>query len=303
MELGKLGLWCAMDGVPLSQQIEVAQRLESLGYSALWLPMTIRHDTLITASALLDHTERLVLATGIATIYERAPAVMVAGQRSLHEQSGGRFLLGLGVSHGPIVEAVYRRAYEPPLTAMRRYLDEMDAGISFGMGEGDAGGAPPPGRGELPRVLAAMGPRMLELARDRALGSHPYFMPPEHTARARELLGPDALLCPEVKVVFDTDAARARDRARAAGATNIQLPNYQNNWKRFGFEDADFADGGSDRLIDATVARGDEEAIRAFLARHFDAGATHVCIHSVGEGPMGGPPDWKVLELLAPAND
>ena len=298
MEIGKLGLWCAMDGVPLAQQIEIAQRLESLGYSALWLPMSIRHDALITASQLLAHTERLVLATGIATIYERAPAVMAAGQRSLSELSGDRFLLGLGVSHGPIVQSVYRRSYEPPLTAMRQFLDEMDAGLSFGPGQA-APSAPP--KGELPRVLAALGPKMLELARDRSLGSHPYFMPPEHTQRAREILGPDALLCPEVKVVLDNDASRARDRARAAGATNIQLPNYQNNWKRLGFEDEDFANGGSDRLIDATCAWGDEDKIRAFLKRHYDAGATHVCIHTVGEKGMGGPPDMKLLELLAPA--
>lgn len=299
MELGKFGVWCSLESLPLSQAIEAAQRIEALGYSALWMPMSMQRDVLVTASILLANTERLIVATGIATIYERAPSTMAAGQRTLHEQSGGRFLLGLGVSHGPIVEALYRRPYDPPLTAMRSFLDAMDTGVSFG-GGGEAAQAPT-GRPEIPRVIAAMGPRMLELSRDRAHGSHPYFMPPEHTHFAREILGTDALLCPEVKAVLETDADRARNLARAAGAVNITLPNYQNNWKRFGFEDKDFADGGSDRLIDATVAWGDEAAVRAHLARHHEAGATHVCIQPVAEGGMAAGPDWKTLETLAPA--
>ncbi len=300
MKLGKLGVWCSLDGLPLSQAIEAAQRIESLGYSTLWMPMTLQRDVLITASVLLAHTERLVVATGIATIYERAPSTMAAGQRALDEQSGGRFLLGLGCSHGAIVQAMYGRPYDPPLTAMRGYLDAMDAGLKLGVRQEDAAGAPP-ARPALPRVLAAMGPRMLELARDRAHGSHPYFMPPEHTQRAREILGPDPLLCPEVKAVLDTDADRARDLARAAGAVNITLPNYQKNWLRLGFDEKDFADGGSDRLIDATVAHGDENAVREHLGRHLEAGATQVCIHPVSAGPMGSGPDWKTLEVLAPA--
>ena len=150
------------------------------------------------------------------------------------------------------------------------------------------------------RVLAALGPKMLALARDRAMGAHPYFMPPEHTRRAREILGPDRWLCPEVKVVLETDPARARAAARAAGAINIALPNYQREWRQSGFADADFANGGSDRLIDATIAWGDAAAIRKYLDRHFAAGATQVCIHAVGAGgPMSGP-NWDVLEALAP---
>jgi probable F420-dependent oxidoreductase len=156
--------------------------------------------------------------------------------------------------------------------------------------------APSPG----PRVLAALGPKMLALARDRAQGAHPYFMPPEHTRRAREILGPDRWLCPEVKVVLDTDASRARALARAAGVTNISLPNYQRTWRELGFDDRDFAAGGSDRLIDATVAWGDAAAVRAHLDRHFAAGADQVCIHAVGsEGAFAGP-HWPTLEALAP---
>jgi len=242
----------------------------------------------VIASQQLAATQRLVVATGIATIYERAPLIMAAAQRVLGEQSGDRFLLGLGCSHAALTQPLFDREYAPPLRAMRDYLDRMDGGI---------GG---PGAPAGPRVLAALGPRMLALARDRAQGAHPYFMPPEHTRRAREILGPDRWLCPEVKVVLETDPARARALARAAGATNIALPNYQREWLRLGFEPADFANGGSDRLIDATVAWGDAAAIRKHLDRHFEAGATQVCIHPVGPGGIGAGPDWNVLEALAP---
>jgi probable F420-dependent oxidoreductase len=298
MQLGRLAVWCSLDGYALPQAIEAAQRIEALGYSALWQPMTLRRDVLLTSSSLLAHTERLIVATGIVTIYERAPSVMAAGQRALAEQSGGRFLLGLGCSHAPIVERMYGRPYAPPLTAMREYLDQMDAGTQLGVGPATTGSGQP--QLDTPRVIAAMGPKMLALARDRAQGAHPYFMPPEHTQRAREILGPDAWLCPEVKVVLETDAGRARAIARAAGAVNISLPNYQNNWLRLGFEKADFADGGSDRLIDATVAWGDLEAVHKHIERHFEAGATQVCIHAVSAEGMAAGPCWETLEALAP---
>ena len=232
-----------------------------------------------------------MVATGIATIYERAPLIMAAAQRALGEQSGDRFLLGLGVSHAMFTQPLFGRAYDPPLRAMREYLDGMDAGPAM---PGAPAGAP---LSAGPRVLAALGPKMLALARDRALGAHPYFMPPEHTARARAILGPDRWLCPEVKVVLETDPARARALARAAGAVNITLPNYQRAWREFlGFDDADFANGGSDRLIDATIAWGDASAIRKHLDRHFAAGATQVCIHPsvpAASGPARTGRCWK----------
>ncbi|HKA15924.1 MAG TPA: TIGR03620 family F420-dependent LLM class oxidoreductase [Myxococcota bacterium] len=293
MELGRFGVWGSFDGGSLADAVEAAQRIEALGYAALWQPIALRRDVMVTASQQLAATQRLVVATGIATIYERAPLVMVAAQRALAEQSGGRFLLGLGCSHRPLTQPLFAREYEPPLRAMREYLDRMDGGIAF---PGTAGGPPSAG----PRVLAALGPKMLALARDRAHGAHPYFMPPEHTRRAREILGPDRWLCPEVKVVLETDPARARALARAAGATNIALPNYRREWLRLGFEAADFASGGSDRLIDSTVAWGDVAAIRKHLDRHFEAGATQVCIHAVGPAGIGAGPDWKALEALAP---
>jgi probable F420-dependent oxidoreductase len=295
VELGKFAVWCSLESGSLAQAVEAAKRIESLGYSALWQPMALRRDVMVTASLQLAATRRLVIATGIAPIYERAPLVMAAAQRALGEQSGDRFLLGLGVSHAPFTQPLFGRDYGPPLRAMREYLDGMDAGVAL---PGAPAGQPQsPG----PRVLAALGPRMLALARDRSMGAHPYFMPPEHTRRAREILGPDRWLCPEVKVVLETDPAKARALARAAGAINITLPNYQRAWREFlGFEDADFANGGSDRLIDATIAWGDAAAIRKQLDRHFEAGATQVCIHPVGAGgPMSGP-SWEVLEALAP---
>jgi len=296
MQLGRFAVWCSLESEPLERAALAARRIEALGYSALWQPMGLRRDAMVASSLQLAATSRLVLATGIATIYERAPLAMAAAQRTLFEQSGGRFLLGLGCSHAPFTDALFARAYAPPLTAVRGYLDRMDAGLSV-PGVAPARGADPPA----PRVLAALGPKMLALARDRAQGAHPYFMPPEHTRRAREILGPDRWLCPEVKVVLETDPARARTLARGAGAVNIGLRNYQRAWLRLGFAESDFANGGSDRLIDATVAWGDVAAVRAHLERHLAAGATQVCIHPVHPGGIAASPAWEVLEALAPA--
>lgn len=295
MQLGPYAVWCSLEGLPLGEAVEAARRVEALGYSALWQPMGLRRDLLVTASLQLAATQRLVIATGIVPIYERAPLLMAAGLRTLREQSGNRFLLGLGVSHSAFTQALFGRDYAPPLRAMREFLDKMDAGVAL-PGTSQQAAAEPVG----PRVLAALGPAMLALARDRAQGAHPYFMPPEHTRRARAILGPDRFLCPEVKVVLETDPARARTLARAAGATNIALPNYQRTWRELGFVEADFANGGSDRLIDATVAWGDLAAIRKHLESHLQAGATQICIHPVSGAGFGTGPDWKILEALAP---
>lgn len=306
MQLGTRAIWASLEGLPLRERIEAAQRLERLGYSALWHPMAMQRDLMVVASQLLAETSELILATGIVPIFERAPAVMAAAQRALDEQSGGRFLLGLGVSHAPIVEGMHGLVYGPPVASMRAYLERMDRGPDFTALLGSAPtpevDAPEPEVVQTgpPRVLAALGPKMMALARDRAQGAHPYFMPPEHTAEARGILGPEPWLCPEVKVVFERDPTRARDLARQAGAVNIALENYQKTWRRFGLEEADFADGGSDRLIDATVAWGDASRIEAFLQRHLDAGATQLCLQVVNpEGPAAGL-DWRAIEALAP---
>ncbi len=306
MELGRFGVWASLEGLELPAAIEAAQRIESLGYSALWHPMAMRRDLLLIASSLLVNTERLIVATGIIPIFEREASVMAAGHRTLDEQSGGRFLLGLGVSHPPIVEGVHGLVYGPPLSAMREYLEKMDRGLDFsaltGVAVDPATAAAPPVQTGPPRVLAALGPKMLALSRDRAQGAHPYFMPPEHTREAREILGPDAWLCPEVKVVLETEPSRARAVAREVGAVNITLENYQKTWRKYGFVDADFADGGSDRLIDATVGWGKQAQVEAFLQSHLDAGATQVCIQFVHpEGPSAGL-HWEAIEALAPGS-
>jgi probable F420-dependent oxidoreductase len=303
MELGSLGVWASLEGLALPEAIEAGQRIEGLGYSTLWHPMAMRRDLMVLASLLLGHTDDLILATGIIPIFERAPSVMAAGQRTLDEQSGGRFLLGLGVSHPPIVEGMHGLVYGPPLTAMREYLDEMDRGPDLSALLGDAA-APrddaPVVQSGPPRVLAALGPKMLALSRDRAQGAHPYFMPPEHTKEAREILGPDAWLCPEVKVVLGAEPSEARAAARAAGATNISLENYRKTWRKYGFEESDFANGGSDRLIDATVAWGKQADIESFIQSHLDAGATQVCIHFVNPAGMQAGLHWEAIEALAP---
>jgi len=304
MELSPRAVWASLEGLELPEAIEAAQRIEALGYGALWHPMAMRRDLLLTAATLLQHTRELIVATGILPIFEREPAVMAAGQRSMEELAPGRFLLGLGVSHPPIVEGMHGLVYGPPLTSMRQYLDRMDRGPDFSalLGvppETGADEAPPQQTGP-PRVLAALGPKMLALSRDRAQGAHPYFMPPEHTREAREILGPDAWLCPEVKVVLESDPGRARAAAREAGATNISLENYRKAWRKYGFEDRDFADGGSDRLIDATVGWGECDDIERFLQSHLDAGATQVCIQFVHPAGREAGLHWEAIEALAP---
>jgi probable F420-dependent oxidoreductase len=289
MQLGKLGVWYFTESLDAAQAAEAAQRIESLGYSAFWIPEAVGRHPFAHAAWLLARTERLIVATGIANIYARDAAATAAAQKTLAEQSGGRFLLGLGVSHRPMVEGVRGHKYESPVATMRAYLERMATApyAAFPPAE------PPP------TVIAALGPQMLKLAATKTKGAHPYFTTPEHTAMARKTMGPDAWLCVEQKVLLETDAAKARPVARRTAQIYLGLENYRNNWKRLGFTDEDFANGGSDRFIDATVAWGDVSAIEKRVRAHFDAGASHVCIQPVH--PEGLPvPDWRVLEALAP---
>jgi probable F420-dependent oxidoreductase len=289
MELGRLGVWFFTDALPAPQAAEFAKRVEALGYSALWLPEVVGRDPFAHSSWLLANTDRLILATGIANIYARDPNAMVSAQRTLAEQSGGRFLLGLGVSHAPMVEGMRGHSYGKPVATMRAYLDRMDQAPYA---------AVPPAEAP-PRVIAALGPKMLALAAERTQGAHPYLVPPEHTAAARQILGPDPWLCTEQKVLLETDPAKARAVARKGIAIYLGLPNYRNNLMRYGIEEKDFEDGGSDRLVDTVVAWGDEKAIRDRVQAHLDAGASHVCIQPLD--PEGRPiPDDRVLEALAP---
>ena len=289
MDLTKTGVWYFTDGMSASEAAESAQRIESLGYSALWIPETVGRHPFAHAAWLLANTSQLVVATGIASIYHREPGVTLAAQNTLAEQSGNRFLLGLGVSHKPMVEGVRGLTYGKPVTTMREYLEKMDASPYSG---------PKPASAP-PRVIAALGPRMLELARDACQGAHPYFTSPEHTAMAREVLGPDAWLCVEQKVILEEDPDKARGLARQTAQVYIGLPNYRNNWLRMGLEESDFDDGGSDRFVDATFAWGDAAAIRARIQAHYDAGATHVCIQPVHPEGAFGPLHWETLEALA----
>ena len=289
MDLGKLGVWAYVDGMNAGDVARFAQRMEAAGYGALWIPEATGRNSLVSCGWILANTTRLVAATGIANIYGRDPLSMKAAQYALNEQSGGRFLLGLGVSHAPLVAGVRGHEYGKPLATMRAYLEGMAAAPYHG---------PPPPETPL-TVLAALGPKMLDLARDKADGAHPYNVPPEHTAEARRILGPGKLLAVEQMVVTETDPGKARAIARETLALYLGLPNYCNNWKRLGFEDADFADGGSDRLIDTVIAWGDDDVLAARVRAHRDAGADHVCIQLLQAGGPFGTPDTATLERLA----
>jgi probable F420-dependent oxidoreductase len=289
MQLGKLGVWAPMDVLSAAEGAAFAQRVEGWGYAALWLPESRGRDVLVHSSWLLANTKSLVVAPGIANIYARDPMAMANGQRALAEQSGGRFLLGIGVSHAPTVTGLRGHTYGKPVATMRAYLQAMQAAPYL---------APDPPERPL-TIVAALGPRMMALSGELADGAHPYNVPPEHTAAARRILGAGKLLCPEVWVLLETDASAARSAARQALAPYMRLDNYVNNWRRLGFGDDELAGGGSDRFIDANVAWGTEEAIRKRIQEHWEAGADHVCIQSIS--PDGSRrPDEKVLALLAP---
>lgn len=289
MNIGKLGVWYFFDAMPAAAAAEAARRIESLGYGALWIPETVGRDPFASAAWLLANTEKLALATGIVNIYNREPGVTMQAQKTLAEQSNGRFLLGLGVSHAPLVEGVRGLAYGPPVATMRKYLDGMASAPYMG----------PPPKGETPVVIAALGPKMLELAREKCAGAHPYFTSPDHTRMAREILGPDRMLCVEQKVILEADPAKARALARPVAQMYLGLPNYRNNWLRMGLKDADFENGGSDRFVDTTFAWGSADRIRARIREHFDAGASHVCIQPVNPNGVFGDPHWEALEALA----
>jgi probable F420-dependent oxidoreductase len=290
MEIGRLGVWTWLDSMSAAEAAEFATRLESWGYSALWVPEAVGRDPFSLLGYLAARTDRLVLATGIANIYARDAMATRAVRETLAEASDGRFVLGLGVSHAHLVSGVRKHEYRKPLSAMREYLDAMEGALYMGRQPAE----------KAPVVIAALRPRMLALAAEKTRGAHPYFVPPEHTARAREILGSGPWLCPEQMVLRETDAKRAREIARESMKVYVGLPNYQNNLKWLGYSDDDFANGGSDRLVDAIVAWGDENAILERIRAHHDAGADHVCIQPLR--PDGQPgPDLELLDTLAPS--
>ncbi|MCW2952682.1 MAG: class F420-dependent oxidoreductase [Conexibacter sp.] len=287
-QFGRVGVWLGVLALePASREREIAARIETLGYGALWFgEAPTNREALSHAAILLAATQTIPVATGIANIWARDASAAANGANTLGEAYDDRFLLGLGVSHAPAVE-LRGHEYGKPLAAMRGYLDAID---------GQSYAAPAPVRPPA-RVLAALRPRMLELARDRSAGAHPYFVPPRHTARARELLGPGPFLAPEQAVVLETDPDRARSLGREHMELYLQLPNYVNNLRELGYGDDDFADGGSDRLVDAIVAWGDVDAIAARVAAHHAAGADHVAVQSFARDAETA---LRQLEQLAP---
>jgi len=286
MNIGRVGIWTfALDLQPAAKAQEAAAEIEALGYGAVWIPEALGREAFTNSALLLAGTRRIVIATGIANIWARDPMAMAGAQKTLTEAYAGRFLLGIGVSHAPLV-GMRGHDYSKPFSTMKSYLDAMDSAAFVA--------APP--TVQPTRVIAALAPKMLRLAAERAAGSHPYFVPPEHTAYARKILGSAPLLAPEQAVVLETDATKAREIARMHMATYLGLPNYVNNLKRLGFSDADVANGGSDRLVDAIVVWGDIDAVVKRVRAHHDAGADHVCIQVLDPDPRALPiRQWREL--------
>jgi probable F420-dependent oxidoreductase len=270
MDLGRVGVWTfALDQQAAGRAQELAAELEDLGYGTIWIPEAVGRDPFVSASLLLSGTTRIAVGTGIASIYARGPLAMSAGWRSVTEAFPERFVLGLGVSHEPMVQGLHQVEYGPPVATMRSFLEAMDNAPYFAA-------AP---THEPTRVLAALGPKMLELARELTAGAHPYNVTPEHTAQARAILGADRLLAPEQMVVLEPDAAAAREIARQTLAIYFPgLPNYANNLRRLGFTEEDLTPPLSDHLVDAVVAWGDTDAVVARVQAHHDAGADHVAV-------------------------
>ena len=283
---GPVGLWtAALDALEPAAAADQVAALDDQGWDALWFGEAYGREAFTAAALYLGASRRLAVATGIASVYGRDAVAANAAGRLLQALHPGRFVLGLGVSHAPLVERMRGHAYGRPLTAMREYLDAMDAAPCFA-----AGADVPP-----PRVLAALGPAMLALARDRTQGAHPYLVTPEHTASAREVLGDGPLLAVEQSVVLSDDPDVVRERAHWHLEIYTGLPNYRNSWLRLGFTEDDFPRGGSDRLKQALVVGG-EQAIADRVREHLDAGADHVCLQVLGSGATDVPvDDWARL--------
>jgi probable F420-dependent oxidoreductase len=287
--IGQVGIWSGQfDFSPAEVVRSAVAELDELGYAALWTGEVKGREVFVAAGVILAATSRMTIATGIAQILARNPLTMTAGQLALAEAYPGRFLLGVGVSHGELMR-IRGADYHRPRAQMAAYLDEMDR-----MALEQYRAVPPVG--VPPRVLAALGPRMLDLARDRADGAHTYFVPPEHTADARTSLGAGKLLVPEQAFVLDTDPTSARELARRHTGSYLRLPNYTNNLRRYGFDDDDFHDGGSDRLVDTIVPWGGPEVLVKRVTEHLDAGADQVAVQVLDDDRRGLPRrQWREL--------
>jgi probable F420-dependent oxidoreductase len=265
-QLGRLGVWYPIDRLDGAGLRRLLSKVEELGFSTFWYPEALGYESFSIASFMLANTSRVIIGSSIANIYARDPFTARRGLRTLSGLYDDRFVLGLGVSHAPMVQ---RRGhvYDKPVPTMRHYLESVYEDPSNGA--------------DWPLMIAALGPLMLKLAAERTAGALPYNVTPDHTREARAALGPDKLLAVEQKVCLETDPAIARGHARQELHRYMAMTNYRNNWLRIGFTEADLAEGGSDRFIDAMVLWGDAETIARGLRAHFDAGANHVCIQPV----------------------
>jgi probable F420-dependent oxidoreductase len=266
-QLGKLGVWYPIDRLDAAGIRRLLRTVEDHGYSTFWYPEAVGYESLSIASFMLANTERLIIGSSIANIYARDPYTARRGLRTLSSLYDDRFILGLGVSHAPMVEKLRGHVYDKPVPTMRRYLDGLYKD--------------PSNAAEWPVVIAALGPLMLKLAAERTAGAVPYNVTPDHTREARAALGPGKLLAVEQKVCLETDATAARRLARRELERYMTLPNYRNNWLRIGFTEADLADGGSDKFIDAMVLWGDPDTVSRGLRAHLEAGANQICIQPV----------------------
>lgn len=302
MKPNSLGFFLYSDAFTGAGLTAAAQRAEALGFETLWYVEALHHESFACGAHLIAATNTIEVGSGIANVYARDPMAAVQGARSLHDFSGGRFIMGLGVSHQNLVSDVRGHRYEKPLSFMKSYLDGMDAARKV------LPGADPP------LVLAALGPKMMALAGERTQGILPANCPVEHTEHARKVLGPDKWIATMQHAVLCEDADRARAIGRQALSFYAEAPNYYKNWYRYGFSEFDLENGGSDRLIDALVAWGSVDDIRKRIQAHFDAGATQVAVNAIAAGDDGKPrvpkvhgvelgyaslPDWELLEALA----
>jgi probable F420-dependent oxidoreductase len=287
MDVGSVGLWTfQLDLQSAAEARAAAAEVEAQGWGTLWIPEAVGREALSHAQLLLDATSEMVVATGVANVWSRSAAAAANAQRLLADDSGGRFLLGLGVSHQPMVEGLLGQSYEKPLAKMVSYLDQLD----------DAFTSSPRPAQDPPRVLAALGPKMLHLAAERSWGALTYFVPVEHTPLARQALGDVPMLMVEQGVVLTTDPAVARDLARRHLQLYLSLPNYVNNLRRLGWDDEDLTPPGSDKLADALVVWGDVDDVVARVKEHHDAGADHVCLQVFTPDATAVPiAEWREL--------
>jgi probable F420-dependent oxidoreductase len=288
----RIGVWWASESWPMPAAVEVAQEIEELGYGSLFIPEVGLKDAMVQSAVFLAGTQRLVLGTGIANIHARLAMIAEGGGRSLNATYPGRFILGLGVSHGPLVENMMGGTYEKPLATMRGYLERM-AGLPEFV---------EPGSGRPTRLLAALGPKMIELSGTHADGAHPYLVLPEQTATTREILGPDKWIVSEQAVVIGESAEEQLRRAHLHLEVYSGLPNYRNSWLRQGFDESDLVRGGSDRLAGRIVGQGSVEQAAAAVTAHLDAGADHVVVQVLGDGDPAWDPRPALRELAGVLN-